>query len=63
MLIKLVHFKRIPGRQELLICLALVDEATNYQEVRKKGELANILKNWIEQEQYRAWTLTFPLFS
>lgn len=41
--------------------VALVDEATGYQEIRKKDELAGILKAWIEQEKYRAWTLTFPL--
>lgn len=41
--------------------IALVDEATGYQEVRKKDELAKILKDWIEQEKYRKWTSTFPL--
>lgn len=41
--------------------IALVDEATGFQKLRKKGALADILKKWVEQEKYRQWTRTFPL--
>ena len=39
--------------------IALVDEATGYQEQRAKDELAKILEAYI-QEEYRPWTRTFP---
>ena len=38
----------------------LVDEATGYQDIRAKNELAKILNQYIEKEKYRAWTKTFP---
>ena len=38
----------------------LVDEATGYQDIRAKNELARILNQYIEKEKYRAWTKTFP---
>lgn len=41
--------------------IALIDEATGYQEVRKKDALAKLLEKWIEKETYRKWTKTFPL--
>jgi hypothetical protein len=40
---------------------ALVDEATGYQDVRKKDALAKLLEKWIEKEIYRKWTKTFPI--
>lgn len=39
--------------------IALVDEATGYQEHRAKDELAKILEAYV-QEEYRPWTRTFP---
>jgi hypothetical protein len=39
--------------------IALVDEATGYQEQRAKDELARILQLYV-QEEYRPWTATFP---
>ena len=39
--------------------IALVDEATGYQEQRAKDELAKILEAYV-QEEYRPWTRTFP---
>ena len=39
--------------------IALVDEATGYQEQRAKDELARILETYV-QEEYRTWTRTFP---
>ena len=38
--------------------IALVDEATGYEKVRAKFELAKILEKYIAEE-YRAWTKTF----
>jgi hypothetical protein len=39
--------------------IALVDEATGYQELRAKDELARILEAYV-QEDYRPWTRMFP---
>lgn len=39
--------------------IALVDEATGYQEQRAKDELAKILEAYV-QEEYRRWTRKFP---
>jgi len=39
--------------------IALVDEATGYQEQRAKDELARILEAYV-QEEYRPWTRMFP---
>jgi len=39
--------------------IALVDEATGYQEQRAKDELQRILEAYV-QEEYRTWTRTFP---
>lgn len=39
--------------------IALVDEATGYQDLRVKNALATILEKWIAIE-YREWTKTFP---
>lgn len=39
--------------------IALVDEATGYQEERARDELARILEAYI-LEEYRPWTKTFP---
>jgi P63C domain len=39
--------------------IALVDEATGYQEVRAKNALANILETFIDKE-LQAWVQTFP---
>lgn len=39
--------------------IALVDEATGYQEIRKKYELAQILEAYINEE-LRPWVRTFP---
>lgn len=39
--------------------IALVDEATGYQEQRAKDELAKILEAYV-QEEYRPWTRMFP---
>jgi hypothetical protein len=39
--------------------IALVDEATGYQEERAKDELAKILEAYV-QEEYRPWTRMFP---
>lgn len=39
--------------------IALVDEATGYQEVRERNALAQILENFIAKE-LRAWVQTFP---
>ena len=39
--------------------IALVDEATGYQEQRAKDELARILEAYV-QEEYRPWMRTFP---
>jgi len=39
--------------------IALVDEATGYQEQRAKDELARILEAYV-LEEYRPWTRTFP---
>jgi len=40
--------------------IALVDEATGYQEIRDRQALAEILKKYIDGELYK-WTETFPL--
>jgi hypothetical protein len=40
--------------------IALVDEATGYQEVRDRQALAEILKKFVDGELYK-WTKTFPL--
>lgn len=39
--------------------IALVDEATGYQEVRARRELEKILEMYV-QEQFRPWVATFP---
>jgi hypothetical protein len=39
--------------------IALIDEATGYQEQRAKDELARILETYV-LEEYRPWTRTFP---
>ena len=39
--------------------IALVDEATGYQDTRLKAALAKILEKYIVEE-YRPWTMTFP---
>lgn len=39
--------------------IALVDEATGYQEVRARRELERILEAYV-QEQFRPWVRTFP---
>jgi hypothetical protein len=39
--------------------IALIDEATGYQEQRAKDELARILEAYV-REEYRPWTRTFP---
>jgi hypothetical protein len=39
--------------------IALVDEATGYQEERARDELARILEAYV-QEEYRPWTRMFP---
>ena len=39
--------------------IALVDEATGYQQVRQQRALAAILERYLEQE-FRPWTRTFP---
>lgn len=40
--------------------VALVDEATGYQEVREKKALQAILERYIKDEPRRKWTKTFP---
>jgi len=40
--------------------IALVDEATGYQEVRDRQALAEILKKYIDGELYK-WAQTFPI--
>lgn len=40
--------------------IALVDEVTGYQEVRDRNYLQKILEAYVEQENYRQWTRTFP---
>jgi P63C domain. len=56
----------IAARADILIrglahvgIIALVDEATGYQEVRVKNALARILEDFIEKE-LRPWVQTFP---
>lgn len=39
--------------------IALIDEATGYQEIRARRALAEILEKYIAKE-YREWTKTFP---
>lgn len=39
--------------------IALIDEATGYQDIRAKKALADILEKYIAKE-YREWTKTFP---
>jgi hypothetical protein len=39
--------------------IALVDEATGYQEVRARDELAKILEHYVQAE-FRSWIKTFP---
>ena len=39
--------------------IALVDEATGYQEIREQNALATILEKFIDQE-LQPWTMTFP---
>ena len=57
----------VAKRSDLLIqglatvgIIALVDEATGYQEVREKRALATILERFIARE-WQPWTKTFPL--
>ncbi len=40
--------------------VALIDEATGYQEVREKKALSAILEKYIRDEPRRKWTKTFP---
>ena len=40
--------------------IALVDEATGYQDVRAKDALAKLLEKYLAKE-YRPWTKTFPV--
>ncbi len=40
--------------------IALVDEATGYQDIRTKSALADILEKYIAKE-FQSWTKTFPL--
>ncbi|WCE30119.1 P63C domain-containing protein [Vibrio sp. SCSIO 43137] len=40
--------------------VALIDEATGYQEVREKKALSAILEKYIKDEPSRKWTKTFP---
>ncbi len=58
--------RHIADRAEILIrglatvgVIALVDEATGYQEIRAKKALAEILEKFIAKE-LRPWTRTFP---
>jgi P63C domain len=58
--------EHVAKRAEILIrglarvgIIALVDEATGYQEVRTKKALAEILEAYIDKE-LRAWVQTFP---
>ena len=39
--------------------IALVDEATGYQDIRAKNALVTILEKWIA-EKHQEWTRTFP---
>jgi hypothetical protein len=39
--------------------IALVDEATGYQEVRKRNELQQILEAYLKDE-FAPWTKKFP---
>lgn len=41
--------------------IALIDEATGYQEVRDKIALAKILETYLLKEGHRKWERTFPL--
>jgi hypothetical protein len=64
-----LHFKQIPlalqadilirGLAEVGI-IALVDEATGFQQDRQKAALAEILEKFVAKE-IRAWATTFPL--
>ncbi|MCF2916400.1 P63C domain-containing protein [Pseudoalteromonas sp. Cn5-37] len=40
--------------------VALIDEATGYQEIREKKALSAILEKYIRDEPKRKWTKTFP---
>lgn len=58
--------KRIAAQAELLIrglahvgIIALVDEATGYQDIRTKDALTRILEAFVEKE-LQPWTRTFP---
>lgn len=59
--------KHIAKQAEILVrafarvgIIALVDEATGFQEVRDRQALAEILKKFIDGELYK-WTETFPI--
>jgi len=59
--------KHIAKQAEILVrafarvgIIALVDEATGFQEIRDRQALAEILKKYIDGELYK-WTETFPL--
>ncbi len=39
--------------------IALIDEATGYQEVRERDELSNLLSKYLSEERL-AWAKTFP---
>jgi hypothetical protein len=59
--------KHIAKQAEILVrafarvgIIALVDEATGYQDVRDRQALAEILKKYIDGELYK-WTETFPI--
>ncbi len=41
--------------------VALVDEATGYQDIRNKKALADILEKYLEKTGYHQWSKTFPL--
>lgn len=60
------HQKRIAMKAELLVrglahvgIIALVDEATGYQDARARDDLARILKAFVTRE-LRKWVTTFP---
>ena len=59
--------KEIAAKADILLrgfaqvgIIALIDEATGYQDERPKLALAKILEQWVAKE-YRKWTRTFPL--
>ena len=60
------RYDRIAQRCDILLrsfakigIIALIDEATGYQEIRRKRALAKIIEKYIA-EDLQAWTKTFP---